>query len=221
LSAPRPWDKIQSGIQNGPHSIPDKLIIDVGAVEVYVEPASGWQNITQAVTPTAELTQKDDGYWEQGGELGADVDISGDGLTIVAGAQYWGGSDTGIAFVWRAANPDWSGSSSTTLKLSAPEAGDYFGGSVSVDFDGDTVAVGAPRGKDPGGEGYLTNEGLVVFDEPGTGWPAGSALTQTNLLRSGFESAGAEFGSSVTLDRAGRLLVAGVPNSGPAEVFTR
>ncbi len=104
-----------------------------GAVYVFVEPASGWENMTE----TAELEPTTS-------KLGSSVVVAGNGSMIVAGAN---GQNNGKGAVYVFLKPPngWITTSKSNLivKANNSRGGDYFGASVSV--SGSTGVVGAPN----------------------------------------------------------------------------
>ena len=95
---------------------------------------------------------------------------------------------------------------------------DWFGFSVSISGNGNTVAVGAPH------PGFVTTRpgAAYVFTEPGAAWVN---MTQTAKLTASDGAANDAFGESISID--GNTVVvgaiyatAGVSNQGAAYVFT-
>ena len=130
---------------------------DQGSLYVFVKPAGGWANGTEA----AKLTASDGGSFEGFGET---VGISGD--TVVAGAHHSspGGSfSRGSVYVFAKPAGGWaSGTETKKLTASDGEAEDQFGSGVGL--AGSTLVVGA-FGDNAGA--FETNEGsaYVFVDE--------------------------------------------------------
>jgi hypothetical protein len=163
---------------------------------VFVEPASGWTNMTQ----TAELTNT--GNFAEVG-FGSSVAISGD--TVVAGApQAYVGLDVqaGAAYVFVEASSGWTNMTQTAeLSASDGEANDALGTSVAI--AGDTVVAGAPDAQ----IGANANQGAVyAFVEPASGW---TNMTQTAKLTASDGEADDILGSSVAA--SGDIVVASAP----------
>lgn len=124
--------------------------------------------------------------------FGWSVAVSEDGNTVVVGAV---GDDSskGSAYVYR-----WNGSSYSQVepKLQASDGAlnDYFGCSVTVSANGDTVVVGAYRHDSNKGSAYVYR------------WN-GSSYLQTEKLTGG--AAGDWFGSSVAVSADGSTVVIG------------
>jgi hypothetical protein len=147
---------------------------------------------------------------------GSSVSVSGDGNTIVIGADYWDGTHTsqGKVYIWK-----WNGSSwvETGLLASDPQAGAYLGGSVSVSGDGNTIVAGAP-----GLVGTYTGQGKVYIWE----WN-GSSWVETGLVASD-PQAFAWVGYSVSISGDGNTIVGGAhlwdgtfTNQGKVYLFVR
>jgi uncharacterized protein (DUF2345 family) len=173
-----------------------------GAVYIFVEPSSGWTDMTE----TAKLTASD----QNSQYFGYSVGISGD--TVVAG--YPGESDfQGAAYVFVKPEGGWV-NMTETAKLTASDGatGAYLGASVAV--SGDTIVLGAP-------EATVDKVKLLgaayVFVKPSGGW---INMNQTAKLTSGgYRQTDAELGLSVAIDR--NTVVAGKPfwEKGEACVF--
>ena len=161
-----------------------------GAAYVFVQPANGWQSMTQ----TAKLTASDGA---EGDILGVAVNM--DSNTVVAGASeatVSGSVSAGAAYVFVQGASGWS-DMTQTAKLTASDAAmdDYFGS--AVDVDSGTIAVGAPS--DFSGAVY-------VFVEPQNGW---SDMTQTAELTPSVTTAEFLLGGSVAI--SGNIVAAGAP----------
>ncbi len=143
--------------------------------------------------------------------FGHSVAVSADGGTVVVGSvgDDDAGSFSGSAYVY-----EWDGSGFTETKLTASDAalGDFFGESVSVSADGQTVVVGS-------GLDGLGDSGAVYVYE----WD-GSGFTETKLTASDAE-AGDNFGKSVSVSDGGTVVVGSIgdddagSNSGSAYVY--
>jgi hypothetical protein len=167
-----------------------------GAAYVFVEPASGWADMT---TYTARLT---DAGAAAGDALGQSVGISGD--TIVAGAHGNGYADV---FVKPAAG--WASTTTPTATLSDAAITGNTGFGHAVAIDGDTIAVGDPA--DSGADGLVD-----VYVRPAAGWdgggtpPATDTVPTARLTDSTFSSGSAiegELGTSVAV--SGGTIAAG------------
>jgi hypothetical protein len=171
--------------------------------------------------------------------FGKSVSVDGNGLsrTIAVGAhrEDSDGSDedddsaenSGAVYVFKHSNAVWR--QQAYLKAQNSEAGDQFGGSVSLDFDGNTLAVGA-TGEDSNITGVVVRDGtgagfggdqndnsaldsgaVYVFTDRGAlfqnstldGWLVQSYIKASNNTASG------QFGGSVSLSGNNRTLAVG------------
>jgi len=136
-----------------------------GNAYVFVEPTSGWTDMTQ----TAELGPSDGFGYDN---FGTSVSISGN--TVLVGAPDNGGStQVGRTYVFVEPDGGWTNMTQTAeLRASDGKIGYTFGWSVSI--SGATAVVGAPDHPN-GGAAY-------VFVEPKGGW---TSMKQTAGLESG------------------------------------
>ena len=163
---------------------------DQGSVYVFVKPASGWANATQ----TAKLTASDGAM---GHSLGRSVAIDGD--TIVAGAP---GANKAYVFV---KPPGGWASGTQNARLTVPGLASFADLGISVDVEGDVVAVGAQYSN----AGGATNEGAAyVFEKGAAAW---SDKTQTGALVNFYGEADDRLGYSVAVGASGATIVAGAP----------
>ena len=175
-----------------------------GAVYVFVKPASGWANMTQA----AKLIASDGAL---GDEFGYSVAIDGD--IVVAGAPFVTGSGyhQGAAYVFLRSASGWA-NMTQTAKLTASDAttNDGLGGSVAI--SGNSVVAGAfcAHYSFPNcgpGAAYL-------FLEPASGW---ANMTQTAKLTASDGAQNDSLGASVAI--SGNTAVAGDAGKGATYVF--
>lgn len=149
---------------------------ELGAVYVFVMPATGWTNATQ----TAELSPS-----QASGVLGYAVAISGD--TIVACC------DGGGAAVYERPPGGWT-YMTPTARLTVADAqigGDQFVAAVAI--SGETIVVGAPDKQ----IGAHESQGEVdVFAMPASGW---ANMTQTAELTASNGATLDELGSAVAI----------------------
>jgi hypothetical protein len=136
---------------------------------------------------------------KSGDGLGRTLSISGDGLTIIAGARgHDGGGDfAGIVRAYSFIDETW-----VSQDISSGSAGDAFGTSVSLSSDGRTVLVGALGQvnsiENPLRQGYAK---VFVNDENGTWSQLGQTLEGNQL--------GDGFGTCVSLSRSGDTVAVG------------
>ena len=154
-------------------------------------------------------------------EFGISVSLSSDGNTAVVGANYQGtGVDIqkGAVYIFTRSGSTWT----EQQKLTASDAGtsDFFGSSVKLSADGNTIVVGA-IGEDTSPN---SNQGAAyVFIKVGSTW-----TEQAKLLASD-PASNDEFGYSVAISSNGNTVIVGAwledtspnTNSGAAYVFTR
>jgi hypothetical protein len=146
-----------------------------GAAYVFVEPVSGWANMTE----TAELTASDA---VTGNRVGNFTAISGN--TVVAGAPLaTPGSklQQGAAYVFVEPASGWA-NMTQTAKLTSSDGGrrSYFGRSLAISAD--AVVVGAPNQT----VGSNTGEGAIYeFIEPPSGWADMTETVELNAVHAG------------------------------------
>jgi hypothetical protein len=175
---------------------------DEGAAYVFVEPLTGWTDMTQ----TARLTPSDG----TGGAMGDSVSISGD--TVVAGAPVSGVSGAGNgAYLFMKPRNGWK-NKTEDAKLT-PSGGTRLGCSVSISAN--TVAVGARF--------WNNREGAVyVYVKPVQGW---RSMTETARLTVPLKFN--LLGYSVSVDNDGNDIVGGAPGwqdgigQGAVDLFVR
>ena len=173
---------------------------------------------TSSYNKVSELTPLD---LEPIDQYGRTLSISEDGSTAILGA-YFGSSSatlyTGVAYVFARSGTTWV--QQAKLEPSDGVSTDYFGISVSISADGNTVLVGAT------GEDTSPNEGngaVYVFTRSGTTW------TQQAKLLASDAASGDGFGISVSISADGNTALIGAkdedtsPNegNGAVYVFTR
>jgi FG-GAP repeat len=164
-----------------------------GEAYIFVEPASGWANMTQ----TAILFPPQD---QQDYTFGSSVALSGN--VAVVGAEF-ASTDVGAAYVFVEPEGGWVDMSSTAvLTASDGTSDDAF--AVSAAIDGTTVVVGASSatiGSHPAqGAAY-------VYVEPQGGW---QNMTETAKLTTSTGGTGNLFGASVSA--SGNAVLIGAPN---------
>jgi hypothetical protein len=210
-----------------------------GAVYVFFFNGSVWRQ--QAYLKASNVDAND--------QFGGAVSLSGDSVTLAVGATGESSNedhemigfplpteyneedntvpDSGAVYVFKHSNAVWR--QQAYLKAQNSEAGDQFGGSVSLDFDGNTLAVGA-TGEDSNITGVVVRDGtgagfggdqndnsaldsgaVYVFTDRGAlfqnstldGWLVQSYIKASNNTASG------QFGGSVSLSGNNRTLAVG------------
>jgi hypothetical protein len=180
-----------------------------GAVYVFVRPGAGWSSATQ----TAKLTASD-GHGND--RFGDAVAMSGDGSTIVAGAQLavgsTGNSQQGAVYVFVRPGGSWS-TGTQTAKLTAHDGHgtDKLGRSVAVSSDASTVVAGAYFAT----VGSNGSQGKVyLFARPAGGWATG---TDQGELTAADGAPSDELGFSVATAGDGSTIVAGARFASPVQ----
>ncbi len=163
---------------------------------------------------------------DSGDLFGWSVDLSGDGNTLAVGAYGERGSSTGIngvqnnissatgaVYLYRRIGGAWS--QQAYIKASNPSMGDQFGFSVSLNDDGNTLAVGAnlEDGSSTGVNGTQndgTNDSgaVYVFRFSSSMWSQQAYIKASNTGRN------FEFGYAVALSGDGNTLAVGARNEG-------
>lgn len=166
-----------------------------GAAFVYVEPSTGWANMTES----AKLISTDENT-----DFGYSVSISNRNIAVGAPEVAIDGVEQGAAYLFVEPAGGWNGTWGPTTEFEASNGTRKAVIGTSVSVSGDTVAVGAP---DEAG-GSAVNEGAIyIFTEPTSGWP--KTMTETAELTASNAKAGSQLGYSVAL--SGRTLIAGAP----------
>jgi hypothetical protein len=195
-----------------------------GAAYMFVEPSGGWVDATQSAKLVAS-----DGVSQD--LLGASVAISSDTTTAVVGAEsatVSGNSGQGAVYVFLEPTGGWTtgGTINQTAKLTASDGLpiDYFGTSVALNYEANTIAVGAPLAPYSTSGNYLgPGPGKVyTYSKPSGGWATTDTYTQ-ELVVSGGKN-GARYGISVGVNTntlaagADQGTIAGTTDQGAAFV---
>ena len=159
--------------------------------------------------------------------FGTDVALSDDGSTLLVGSLDEDCAATGVnppgcdtdwrddlsmgaAYVFVRSGATWS--QQAFLKASNTGPNDWFGSRIALSGDGNLAAIGASledgsaKGIDGKSDDAANEAGAVyLFARTGTAW------RQQAYIKGANTEAFDEFGGSVTLDRAGRLLVVSAP----------
>ena len=170
---------------------------------------ASWSNATQQAKIQASDAGSSDNF-----SFNA-VSLSSDGSTAIVGAY---GEDTtasnaGSAYIFTRSGTSWS--QQAKIQASDAQATDYFGYSVSISGDGDTVIVGA-YGEDTtatwAGSAY-------IFTRSGTSWSQQAKIQGSDVAQY------AAFGISVSLSNYGDTAIVGSygenSDAGSAYIFTR
>jgi hypothetical protein len=154
-----------------------------GSIYIFTESNSVW-------TQQAKLLANDattDSYF------GQSVSISADGNTIIAGA-YGDDCAIGSAYIFIRSGSSWN----QQAKLTAGDmsTGSYFGYSVAISCNGDTVAIGSYND-------YTAKGSVYIFTRSDVVWSQQAKLHADSLVED------ADFGVSVSISGDGNTLVAG------------
>ena len=158
---------------------------------------------------------------EVGDLFGSSVALSGDGSTLAVGAPEEDSIATdddlensaksaGAVYVFHATST--GATERALIKASNAEAGDYFGTSVAVSTDGNSLAIGAP-GEDSGAPGINGDQGnaasdtgaVYVFVHEADAW------SQETYIKASNPNGSDEFGASVDMSGSGNALLVGSP----------
>lgn len=151
-------------------------------------------------------------------EFGSSVSLNTDGTILAVGAQYEDSSTTGInttpddaapsagaVYIYGLSGGNWS--EETYIKASNAEAGDFFGYSVSLSGDGNTLAVGAYQ-EDSSSTGINSTPdeaanrsgAAYVFNRSGGSWSQQAYIKASNITALDY------FGLEVSLSTDGNTL---------------
>lgn len=187
----------------------DNSVPDSGAVYLFFRDGLDWQQQAY-LKPPLDVDIND--------QFGSSLALSEDGGVLAVGNDFNDSEsgfgqdnalpDSGAVFVFTRTGNTW-GNAAAFIKASNAEPMDYFGSSVSLSADGNTLAVGAP-GEDGNGLGEsnnsLVDSGAVYVFEYSSGlW------TQKDYLKASSAGTGDAFGSSVSLSGDGASLAVGAP----------
>ncbi|MFI5305781.1 MAG: hypothetical protein ACHQ53_00435 [Polyangiales bacterium] len=168
----------------------DNSVIQAGAVYVFTRSGTSWsqQAYVKASNP------------ESGDYFGLGLALSGDGNTLAAGAYMEDSAATGVGgnqadnsassagavYVFTRAGTTWS--PQAYVKASNTQATDYFGGSLTLSSDGNTLAASA-TGEDSAAAGVNGNQAdnsasssgaVYVFARSGTTWSQQAYVKASN-----------------------------------------
>jgi hypothetical protein len=175
----------------------------------------------------ASNTDADDGF-------GWSLALSGDGNTLAVGAIGEDSSATGIDGGQADDSASYAGavyvlvrdglgswSQQAYVKASNTDAGDYFGTSVALSEDGNTLAVGA-TGEDSNATGIGGNQASNISSYPGAAYvfirDGAGTWSQQAYMKASNTGADDQFGTSVALSENGSTLAVSAP--GEASIAT-
>ena len=183
---------------------------DTGAIDFTLSFGS-WESATQQAKIQASDAAAND-------QFGKAVSISNDGNTAIIGAHYEDttAAEAGSAYIFTRSGSSWS--QQAKIQASDAQQSDYFGTTVAISGDGDTVIVGA-NGEDTGGDGAGA---AYVFTRSGTSWSQQAKIQASDITTYD------EFGYAVAIDNDGDTAIIGsqyeddtAANAGSAYIFTR
>ena len=191
-----------------------------GAAYIYTRSGSTWSQ-QQVLGPS----DNEDNF-------GYSVDISGDGNTVIVGATGPGDYQTpGAAYIFTRSGSTWS--HQQKIVGSDSEDNDRFGDDVAIDYDGNTVIVGAPLHYIvmPPVNSPINNiaqaGATYVFTRSGTTWSQQAKLISTGSGGS-TNTTDNYFGDSVDISNDGNTAIVGAWNRNyyssaveHAAIFTR
>ena len=165
---------------------------NTGAAYVFTEVSAVWSQQQKLVPSISNI----------GDVFGWAVSISGDGDTAVVTAifndELPGLSNTGRAHIFTRSGSTWT--EQAVLEAPEPETNAFFGRSVSMSKDGNTVIVGA-RGENVGSESSAG--AAYIFTRQGTSWILQTRLYASDALTNAW------YGYSSELDDDGNYAVVG------------
>ena len=199
----------------------DNSAYDVGAVYIFARIDEKWEQEAYIKASNAG----------KGDSFGASVALSGEGTTLAVGVQDEDSHATGTnghegdnsaygagaVYVFTRTDDVWE--QEAYVKASNVEKGDFFGGSVALSEDGNTLAVGA-RGEDSSATGIGDDEGdnsaddagaVYVFTKDIGGW------AQEAYVKASHTRGGDGFGT-VSISADASVLAVGAPGDSYATV---
>ena len=193
---------------------------NAGAAYVFVRASNTWSQ-------QARITASNAGVSDM---FGSSVAISGDGATICVGAPFEDSDGTGIstaeldnsdtdsgaAYVFVRNGATWT--QSAYVKAFNTEAGDWFGYSMALSNDGNTLAIGAlyEDGAATGVNGDQTNHTAFHAGAVYTYMRAGNLWSTDAYIKASNTEADDEFGYSIALSGDGNTLGVGAYNESSA-----
>jgi len=203
----------------------DNSLIEAGAAYVFTRSGATWGQ--QAYI---KASNTDGGIIGASGDwFGSSVSLSGDGNTLAVGAMYEDSGATGIdgnqadnsildpgaVYVFTRTGTVWT--QQAYVKASNTGRDDWFGGSVGLNYDGDTLAIGALEedssatgiGGDQTDNSTLNAGAVYVFMRSGTTWAQQAYVKASSVGRDelGASRTGNKVGLSISDD--GDTLAAG------------
>ena len=198
----------------------DNTIPQAGAAYIFTRTGSSWTQQAYVKASNTGWAGEADGVGD-GDQFGFSIALSGDGQTVAVGAisedsvaQRFNGDQNddsarsaGAVYVFSRTGNTWA--QQAYVKASDTEAGDTFGFSVALSFDGNTLAVGAftedgaGRTINPPHDNDEINSGaLYVFTRQNGGWSEQAYIKGSRSETSdgfGFATAISEDGNTIAV----------------------
>ena len=181
-----------------------------GAAYMFGKPEDGWGNSTATSTP--DILAASDGA--AGDAFGTSAAISAHQEVAIAGATGRAGGTGGVYLFVKPSSGAWGNGATIaeTVRLAASDgaAGDKFGASVALTWNGNVAAVGAP-GDDSGKGGvylYKRDGAMNSYNTPK--WTSASTSEERKLVASD-GAAGDAFGTSVAISQDWGVVAVGAP----------
>ena len=175
---------------------------DTGAAYIFEKGGGGTWSQTLKLYPTTASGPGGGGRFSHG------LDISGDGNVIAAGAPYddTTSSNMGIVFMYVKSGGTWSATPTQTFQYNTAVTEDkYFGWSVGLSQNGNTLIVGAPYE-----DTEQTQSGAIhIYERTNGVW------TPVKREYTGVNPSGEGFGTSVAISDDGKVYIAGNENDDP------
>ncbi|MBV8195790.1 MAG: hypothetical protein JOY80_09725, partial [Candidatus Dormibacteraeota bacterium] len=170
---------------------------NAGVAFIFVKQGNQW-------TQQAEITGTAPGH-TAGDNFGFSVALDNGGHEALVGAP-GESNDEGAAYIFTRHDSSWPLQAKETdpgKTNSAPQPGDNFGFSVSLDNDGHEALVGADQGGLSGAQTGVGPGFAEVYTEHGSAWDSATQLTATG------GATGDAFGNAVALDNDGHTALIG------------
>ncbi|MGE0115036.1 MAG: integrin [Steroidobacteraceae bacterium] len=208
-------DSLATGVNGNQSNGPYGIYVQSGAAYVFVLKNSAW--VQEAYIKASNSSGLD--------YFGNCVALSNDGNTLVVGAEAERSTATGVngdqsdksglgngaAYVFTRSGTNWTQQAYIKGSNTGPE--DYFGFSVSLSADGDTLAIGA-LGEDSNTSGVNGDQSDDSAEASGAAYVftrVGNIWTQQSFIKASNPDPYDDFGYTVALSASGNLLVVGSP----------
>jgi hypothetical protein len=186
----------------------DTVATNAGAAYIFTRSGSTWSQQAKIQSGDVELSDN----------FGTSVSISGDGNTVIVGAplEDTGATSAGAAYIFIRSGTSWT--QQAKIQSSDVQQADYFGQSVSISGDGNTVIVSAHLE-----DTVATSAGAAyIFTRSGFTWSEQAKIQASDAQQ------GDTFGLAVSISEDGNTAIVGALyedtgaiNAGAAYIFTR